>query len=393
MKEVYNTQLIDVNLRVEISYGEPIEPESGDIVQEDFDIPKEKRYLCFEFHSKMPEFWEKKITQKNANKKLKTSFLTMDTSVHEGELTRSERPSPFDEEIARIKKGDFLSKAIEEQDSEEMSSYGDSDMRLINSRSLLPRGGLPTVNEVESQERVESEIEALPSTRRELLEEDREELEMLEREVELGSVNFNILGEGRKKVIEKNKRNFEILKNKESFEGKENFKSVINSMVKDEEEKNLSHEYKSPINDKSSGIFIERKIQNYINSSIEGTVKFNSIHQSTPKLPNLPKSTQILQSSKNQKKIKAASEINSKGLAEVLEEIKSAGKKNPGEFSFQDQVKTIQFNLSNKKPKLKFDKITISPERMNKPQEPVKNKVEEKLERVNYDPLPQPKFE
>lgn len=312
-REVYNMQLFYHNLRVELAY---YEKDGGREM-------KEGQFLGLEF-----------IVLKNYRnqKKNRNSFLTSDSTI--GEL-RSEKLSPFDEEI--MKKKSHLGTSQEER------SYQDSNMRLISHRTELS-----IVDEEENfseKKDVKSRLETQQETERGLLNEDEEFEYQLK---ETGEANY-----AGKRGFNKNLKNFDQMQKDDSSS---------------DSDENASHDYRSGSKSSNSK---ENQIAKYLNSNTSNQmpIKFNSFYQN-----NTPKLASFKNNSTTKPKIDSKEDKENEKDEESF--VRYSREKKKENYSFKE-AREVEIKLSNKKPSIPFDEISISPNRKNKPQRVVQERVEE----------------
>lgn len=330
VKEVYNIQLFYHNLRIEMSYIEKKQKSPY----------KEDQFLALEFHV---------LKEYRTSKKNRNSFLTSDSTIGE---VKSEKLSPFDEEIIKKKSG--------VQGHERSCSESSSNMQLISRRMELS-----VVDEEENFEKDESK---------------RHETQQ---ETERG-----LLGEGEEfEVEEKENQNPNFALNRGFQKNKKNFLRENREIKEDDGVDNISHEYKSPIKLSNSK---DNQIAKYLSSNASNSIpiKFNSFNcNNTPKLASFKQSIKKVEiSHADFEDPVAGGEEDEESFVKYSKE-----REKNGHLSFKEAI-DVEIHLSNKKPKVGFDEISISPERKNRPQEVVQERVEEEDSGSLQNDINQPNF-
>lgn len=279
---------------------------------------KENEFLALEF-----------VVLKNYRKKNKNSFLTSDSTI--GEF-RSEKLSPFDEDILK-KKSNMV------RSQEERSYQQDSNVRLISHQTELS-----VVDEEENFSEKKDQrgrLETQQETERGLLNEDDDCGYTLKE-----NKNPNLV---RNRGFKKNLKNFDQKGQRETPHNLED---------------DASHDYRSGSKSSNSK---DNQIAKYLNSNTSNQmpIKFNSFYQNnTPKLASFKNST-----------AKEKTEVND-DIENEESFVRYSREKKKENYSFKE-AKDVEIKLSNKKPSIPFDEISISPGRKNKPQRVVQEKVEE----------------
>lgn len=111
-------------------------------------------------------------------------------------------------------------------------------------------------------------------------------------------------------------------------------------------------------------------------------IEFQSFKEhNTPQLPSVKKRQKSDVYNSGAKRLDSSTYSREERLVSLKDSSIFLPQKKTNEFSFYNNkhdselVKKAKFQLSNKKPRLNFNDIPISPSRENKPQSPVKNEI------------------
>ena len=403
IKEVYNIKLFYHNLRVEMFYQDGQNAQkaqkSVQYSQKEF---KENKDLVFEFSTidnkkSNIENWrlcqscrQDIVIKRNKSKsRMKNSFLTADTGIETG----SEKISPEGDEraqkkglldglMSRSKSGGNSKKRLEslEQSNSLKSNFSEyeSDANLISSRREM---NLSIVDEENSPgDKRNSDIEYLPTTQRGLINSDGEDYLDYKVDCELGvggskqnSKGSNVLKESTRTDKIRQKRQ----KNKDSYS--DNLRELGKGLKEEQSCKiNDKENRKPPTQIKGPSMNIHR-IQS---PEKRQKIEFQSFKEhNTPKLPSIKKRQRSDTYNSGTKRLESSTFSREERLVSLKDSSIFLQQKKTNEFSFYNNkhdselMKKAKFQLSNKKPRLNFDDIPVSPSRENKPQSPVKNEI------------------
>lgn len=420
LRDVYNIKLFYHNLRVEMFYqdGDNIEKASKSSQYSDKNY-KENMDLVFEFSTidnkkSNIENWrlcqicrQDILMKRNLSKsRMKNSFLTADTGLEGDNTLRSEKISPEGEDRSQ-KKGilDGLmsrgtnnnSKKTLDKKSESSNSLRsnhseyESDANLISHRremnlSIVDEEFSPGNKKDSSSSSYKNssrggQDEYMPTTQRGLITEEGDE------KIEEGYLNYQVdceLGTGSRgqNILKETTREEKIREHREKnkLNYSENFKQ-LGKQLSDKNlnlQKNTDKENIKPLT-KLKGP--NMNLKRICSPEKRQMIKFQSFKDhNTPKLPSIKKRQKSDNYSSGTKRLESSTLSREERLVSLKDSSIFLPKKT-NEFSFYNNkhdselVKKAKFQFSNKKPRLNFDEIPVSPARENKPQSPVKNEI------------------